>query len=264
MTIRKILFPLTATVAGEAALATALMIANRWNAHLMALHVQVKSGGRAHVARSMFEQAAARQNVPVQEAQTERAYASASFASVTGREEEVVAQQARLADLTVMSHPNVAEDMSSSAALQAVLFDSGRPVMIAPPLAPRSVGDRVCIAWNGTAESAESVLSAIPWMQRANAVRILSAEGYQRSGPSASELLPYLALHGIHAEIVMFRSVRFSAGAGLMRAARLFGCDLLSMGAYSHSRFRQLVLGGVTQHFLENSSLPDFPVMMTR
>jgi len=59
----------------------------------------------------------------------------------------------------------------------------------------------------------------------------------------------------------MFRSVGNSVGAGLLAAARDFGCDLLAMGAYSHSRLRQLILGGVTRHVLEHANLP---VMMNR
>jgi nucleotide-binding universal stress UspA family protein len=105
------------------------------------------------------------------------------------------------------------------------------------------------------------VLAALPWMQRAEAVRILSAEGYQRRGPGAPDLAAYLALHGVQADIVMFRSANGSVGGGLLAAAQEFGCDLLSMGAYSHSRLRQLILGGVTRHVLENANLP---VMMNR
>ena len=92
-------------------------------------------------------------------------------------------------------------------------------------------------------------------------MRILSADGYQRRGPAAPELAAYLALHGVHADIVMFQSLGNSVGGGLLKAARDFDCDLLAMGAYSHSRLRQLSLGGVTRHVLERSSLP---VMMNR
>jgi nucleotide-binding universal stress UspA family protein len=142
-----------------------------------------------------------------------------------------------------------------------VLFDSGRPVLISPQVAPSTIGTRVCLAWNGTAESASSALAALPWMQRAEAVRILSAEGYQRRGPAAPELAAYLALHNVQADIVMFGSSGGSVGAALLAAAQDFGCDLLSMGAYSHSRLRQLILGGVTRHVLERAALP---VMMNR
>ena len=288
MPIRKLLLPLTGTAAGEAALTTALMIARRFTAHVSALHVRVdsrdvaplageglsgamieemmsatekESGDRAHAVRSMFERFVARQEVVVSEPRAGSDHATASFASVTGREEDIVAQQARLADLTIVPHPDAGEDVSSSDALHAVLFDSGRPVLISPQTAPKSIGTRVCLAWNGTAESAASALSALPWMLQADAVRILSAEGYQRRGPGAPDLAAYLALQGVKADIVTFRSVGNSVGAGLLAAATEFGCDLLSMGAYSHSRLRQLILGGVTRHVLEYSNIP---VMMTR
>jgi nucleotide-binding universal stress UspA family protein len=203
----------------------------------------------------------ARQDVAVQEARPGVDHATASFAAVTGREEDIVAQQARLADLTVVPHPDSGEDVSSSDALHAVLFDSGRPVLISPRLTPPNVGTRICLAWNGTAESASSALAALPWMQRAEAVAILSAEGYQRRGPGASDLAAYLSLHDVRPDIVTFKSVSGSVGAGLLAAAADFGCDLLSMGAYSHSRLRQLILGGVTRYVLEHATLP---VMMNR
>jgi nucleotide-binding universal stress UspA family protein len=103
--------------------------------------------------------------------------------------------------------------------------------------------------------------AALPWMQRAEAVRVISADEYQRRGPRAADLADYLALHGIHAELVTFKPIDRDVGAGLLQAARDFGADLLTMGAYSHSRLRQLILGGVTRHVLENS---DLPVMMNR
>jgi nucleotide-binding universal stress UspA family protein len=288
MAVRKVLLPLTGTAAGEAALTTCLMIARSWNAHLLALHVRVdsrdvaplageglsgamieemmsatekESSDRAHAVRSMFDRFVMQHDVILSEARPGAAAATASFASVTGREEDLVAQQARLADVTVVPHPDAGEDVSSSDALHAVLFDSGRPVLISPQVAPQTIGSRICLGWNGTAESASAVLAALPWLQRADAVRILSAEGYQRRGPGAPDLAAYLALHDVHADIVMFQSVGNSVGAGLLAAARDFGCDLLAMGAYSHSRLRQLILGGVTRHVLEHSNLP---VMMNR
>jgi nucleotide-binding universal stress UspA family protein len=288
MAIRKLLLPLTGTAAGEAALSTCLMIARNWNAHVTALHVRVdsrdvaplageglsgamieemmsatekESSERAHAVRSMFDRFVLQHDVLLSEARPGAGCATASFAAVTGREEDLVAQQARLADLTVVPHPDAGEDVSSSDALHAVLFDSGRPVLISPQAAPATIGTRICMGWNGTAESASAVYAALPWLQRAEAVRILSADGYQRRGPAAPDLAAYLSLHDVRADIVMFQSVGNSVGAGLLAAARDFGCDLLAMGAYSHSRLRQLILGGVTRHVLERGNLP---VMMNR
>jgi nucleotide-binding universal stress UspA family protein len=290
MALRKLLLPLTGTAAGEAALATAALVARAWSAHVTALHVRVdsrdvaplageglsgamieemmtaterESGERASAVRALFDRFTAAEGIVVGDpvGHTTPRVATASFASITGREEDLVAQLARLADLTIVPHPEAGEDISSSDALHAVLFDSGRPVLIAPRVAPASIGTRICIGWNGTAESAAAVHAAIPWMQRAQAVRILSADEYQRRGPAAPELAAYLDLHDIRAEIATFRPVDREVGAGLLGAAREFGADLLAMGAYSHSRLRQLILGGVTRHVLEKSAIP---VMMCR
>src|SRR3954447_25606292 len=287
MPIRRLLLPLTGTAAGEAALSTALTVARKWDAHLTALHVRVdsrdvaplageglsgamieemmsatekESSDRSDAVRALFDRFVAKHGVTVAEPHP-GAGATANFASITGREEDLVAQLARLADLTVVPHPEAGDDVSSSDALHAVLFDSGRPVLIAPQFVPNRIGARICIGWNGTAESAAAVQAAIPWMQRAQAVRILFADEYQRRGPGAMEVAGYLALHDIRAEIAQFRPQDREVGRGMLAAAREFGADLLCMGAYSHSRLRQLILGGVTRHVLEHATIP---VMMNR
>ena len=286
MPIRRLLLPLTGTAAGEAALTSALLVARLWNAHLTALHVRIdsrdvaplageglsgamieemmsatekESSERSDAVRSMFQRFVTQHGVTVAEPGTRGA--TANFFGVTGREEDLVAQLARLADLTVVPHPEAGDDVSSSDALHAVLFDSGRPVLIAPQKPPAAIGTRVCVAWNGTAESAAAVQAAIAWMQRAQAVRILYSDEYQRRGPGAPEVASYLALHDIHAETVPFKSIDREVGKGLLAAANEFGADLLAMGAYSHSRIRQLILGGVTRHVLERATIP---VMMNR
>lgn len=291
MPIRKVLLPLTGTAAGESALAAALIVARTWDAHLTALHVlvdsrdvaplggeglsgamieemmsatEVESQQRSVAVRALFDRFMAEHGVTVAEPRPGAGMA-ANFAVVTGREDDLVAQFARLADLTVVPHPDAGlgggSEVSSSDALHAVLFDSGRPVLIAPTLPPPTIGTRVCLAWNGAAESAAGVLAALPWLTRAQAVRVLYAEEYQRRGPPASELAAYLAHHGVRAEVAQFRPLEREVGRGLLAAAREFGADLLAMGAYSHSRLRQLILGGVTRHVLEHATVP---VLMNR
>jgi nucleotide-binding universal stress UspA family protein len=288
MAIRKILLPLSSAAAGQAALGTALVAARIWRAHLAALHVRVdardvaplageglsgamieemmaatekESVERATSVRALFDRAIAEQGISLAEPTAAERAPTAGFMTATGREEELVAQQARLADLTVVAHPEVGGDAASADALHAVLFDSGRPVLLAPESPPSTIGRRICIAWNGTAESASAVSAALPWLQKAEAVRILFSEGYQRRGPSAQELAPYLALHGVSAEVQTFGPLEGVVGAGLLAAAAEFGADLVAMGAYSHSRLRQLILGGVTRHVLEHARLP---VLMNR
>ncbi|WP_372618805.1 universal stress protein [Falsiroseomonas sp.] len=292
MAYRRLLLPLTGTAAGEAALATALMVARVWNAHLHCLHVRVdardvaplageglsgamieemmaaterESGERANRVRQLFERFTTVHGDVTLVADATTAVktpgVSLSFETISGREEDVVAQQSRLFDMAVVPHPEAEEDVSSSDALHAVLFDSGRPVLIAPRVAPATIGTRVVIAWNGSAESAAAVAAALPWLHRAQAVRILYSEDYQRRGPGAEGIQAYLRWHDIEAEAVPFKPATREVGAGLLGAARDFGADLMCQGAYSHSRLRQLILGGVTRHVLENA---DLPVLMCR
>ncbi|MCO6418550.1 universal stress protein [Siccirubricoccus sp. KC 17139] len=292
MAYRRLLLPLTGTAAGEAALATALMVARIWNAHVHCLHVRVdardvaplageglsgamieemmaaterESGERAGRVRALFERFTEHAGGVALANSAETALKhdgpTLSFESIAGREEDVVAQQSRLYDMAVVPHPEAEEDVSSSDALHAVLFDSGRPVLIAPRHVPQTIGTRVCCAWNGSAESAAAVAAALPWLHRAQAVRLLYADEYQRRGPQVEGIRAYLRWHEIEAEPVMFKPQTKDVGAGLLGAARDFNADLLCMGAYSHSRLRQLILGGVTRHVLENS---DMPVLMCR
>jgi nucleotide-binding universal stress UspA family protein len=292
MAYRRLLLPLTGTAAGEAALATALDVARIWSAHLHCLHVRVdardvaplageglsgamieemmaaterESGERAGRVRQLFERFATTHGDLTLASDPNTALkvpgVTISFETIAGREEDVVAQQSRLFDMAVVPHPDANEDVSSSDALHAVLFDSGRPVLIAPRVAPATIGTRIAVAWNGSAESAAAVAASLPWLHRAQAVRILCSDDYQRRGPGAEGIRAYLRWHGIEAEVVPFKPATREVGAGLLGAARDFGADLMCQGAYSHSRLRQLILGGVTRHVLENA---DLPILMCR
>ena len=289
MAYRRILVPLTGTSAGE----SALHVARVWHSHVHCLHVRVdardvaplageglsgamieemmaaterESGDRATRVRALFDRFVAGVDVALANSAEEAvkaadAAATLSFASMPGREEDLVAQRARLYDMAVVPHPDGGDDVSSSDALHAVLFDSGRPILIAPRLPPATIGSRVSVAWNGSAESATALAASLPWLHHAEAVQVLHSPDYQRRGPDVKGVLNYLHWHGIEAEVTEFRPVTREVGAGLLGAARDFRADLLCMGAYSHSRIRQLILGGVTRHVLENAEMP---VLMCR
>jgi nucleotide-binding universal stress UspA family protein len=291
MAYRKLLLPVIGTEAGETALATAFLAARIWKAHVHALHVRIdprdvaplageglsgamieemmsaterESAERARSVQAMFMRYVEEHGIPIvtdPAAAFSAGAVTASFGSVVGREEDVIAQQARLSDFVVLAHPEAGDDVSTSDALHAVLFDSGRPVMVAARVPPDHLGRRICIGWNGTAESAAAVAGGLPWIERAEAVRVLHAEEYQRRGPDVTGLADYLAWHGVQAETRPFRPVNHSVGAGLLAAAKEFQADLLIMGAYSHSRLRQLILGGVTRYVLEHA---DLTLLMSR
>ncbi len=283
MSIRKILLPLASTRAGAAALGTALVLAASWRAHVDVLHVRLDSrdvsplagdglsgamiedimtatenegSERSRSVRALFDVCVAEHGVAVGPAQPGAAAASASFTTLVGRADEMIAQRSRLADLVVVPHGEAGQDLAASEALHAVLFDSRRPVVIAPLAAPASVGRRCCLAWNGTAEASRMVAAMLPLLQRAEAVQVIHSDEYSRPGPPVAELLRYLELHGIHAGTTVFPLVERSVGAGLLTAARAFHADLLGMGAYSKSRLLQMIAGGNTRYVLEHADLP--------
>ena len=280
--------PLCDSPSGEAALRLALELGRRWQAHVLAVIVRVdpstvaplvgeglsgsmiedmmatterESAGQAQVLSTLFNTSVGAAGIRVESEPGAASEPTAALETFTGREEDLLPSLAQLSDLTVL--PHTADDADGMAAdrMHAVLFDSGRPVLIAPAATPASIGQRCCIAWNGSTEGAAALAAMLPWLRAADAVRVLHGAEYQRRFSPAESVLPYLALHGISADLAAFQPVNRDLGAGLLAAAAAFDADLLGMGAYSHSRLRQLILGGVTRHVLENSSLP---VMMNR
>ena len=98
-------------------------------------------------------------------------------------------------------------------------------------------------------------MTALPWLERAGAIRF-SGQKTITAGTIGPGYRQYLAAHYLTVDRAAFQSVNKMAGAELLAAAHEFSCDLLVMGAYSHSRLRQSVLGGVTRHVLEHATVP--------
>ena len=255
MAIRKLLLPLRDLTEAEPGFATATMVCRLWNAHLAVLYVAADKHNETAV-REGFTNLATKNSLVVSEPSAGANKVTTSLSVILGRDPDIVAYHARLADLVVVPHAASTPDAFATDALHAVLFDSGRPVLIAPHIVPGAVGTRICLGWNGSAESASAVQTVLPWLPRAQAIRILWSDAYQRRGPLAPDLEAYLAAHGLTADQAEFKPVNKIVGAGLLAAANEFACDLLVMGAYSQSRMRQRILGGVTRHVLERANLP--------
>ena len=159
----------------------------------------------------------------------------------------------------------VVRDAGATLTLNAALFDSGRPVLVTPPgdqggaSKPFSVGGHVAISWNGSAEAARSVGSAMGLISKADKVTVLTVDSDRTSAARAPELADYLEWHGVVPDTRTFSADSGpSIGEALLAECGTLGVDLLVMGAYTHSRVRQLILGGVTRHVLEQATLPLF------
>jgi nucleotide-binding universal stress UspA family protein len=168
-----------------------------------------------------------------------------------------VSSHARVFDITVLGRPTSGQAEPSMATLEAVLFESGRPILIAPPAPPSTIGDVVGIAWNGSTETARATAFAMPFLRQARRVVVMTAEGGPlHEGPSGEQLARSLRLNGVPAEASLVKGDRRSLGDTFLRASASFGVDLLVKGAYTQSRLRQMIFGGTTSHILAEATLP--------
>ena len=172
---------------------------------------------------------------------------------VTGR--DFLASYARVFDVTVVGRPESVSDGPRMGALEAALFESGRPVLLAPPSGVRKLGENILIAWNGTPEAARTVAFAKPLLLRARHVAVVTVAGGQTSEPSGERLAHYLRLNGISCEA---HDVEPDAerGAAFLAAAARLGSDLVIKGAYTQSRLRQMIFGGATRHIVTEATVP--------
>ena len=175
---------------------------------------------------------------------------------------QIVADRGRCADLIIIGQPSketsyVMPDMT----FEAALVETGRPVLVVPTgHVPRSLGKSVVIAWNGTREAARAAFDALPLLTStaAEGVTIMSVETLTDQMSEirmGSELAKTLARHDLEAEVVRV-PMEDSVGHTLLKQAKALNADLLVMGCYGHTRIREFVFGGATDHVLHNMELP--------
>jgi nucleotide-binding universal stress UspA family protein len=173
-------------------------------------------------------------------------------------DDTAIGSLARIYDVTVVGRPQGPTTGPRMTTLEAVLFESGRPILIAPPTAPRSLGERIVISWNCSTESARTVAYALPLLAQAREVTVLTVEGAVVPGPSGPELVDYLATHAIKARELTVATGGRKPGFKILDEARRLGADLLIKGAYTQSRLRQMIFGGATSHILSHAEMPVF------
>jgi nucleotide-binding universal stress UspA family protein len=207
--------------------------------------------------KALFEDYCRRADLTVVEQPREapRDRPSASWSEATGKQAAVVGVRGRLADVIAVAQPDHRLGIGFNT-LEAALLETGRLVLLCPPLPVSDIGRHVAVAWSGTAEAAAAVGAALPILVAADRVTVLSARTGApfELGPEA--LRDHLASHGVAAEIKAFDAKPIAVAQGLLAAAKDAGADVLLMGAYGHDRRRELVMGGVTKHITDHADLP--------
>lgn len=285
MDYRKLMVVVGSAASSEPAIDTALTVARKFDCHVEALHVRAdprqaipymgegmsgamvddilrvaekEAADRAAKGRALFDEKCRAAGIEIVESAPAPGKVTARWYEVTGREEELVARHGRVADLIVAARQAEGAEMPSTAVLEAALLETGRALLLAPPKPVTEVGGVAAVAWLGSVEAARAVGAALPVLARAKEVHVI-AWGEQDSISSTQELQGYLALHDIESRVTIMEDMGADVGEPLIAECKGVGADLLVMGGYTRSRLRQMILGGTTNHILNNA---DIPVLM--
>lgn len=161
----------------------------------------------------------------------------------------------RAYDLIVLPQPGALPKMPESV-FETALFDSGRPVLVVPPGFSGMVGKRILFAWNGSTESARAISLAMPVLAGAETIEVFSVEGAMVPGPTSAEIAESLKSHGLNVTSQHVKPGAKTAGQTIIERAQALSADLIVKGAYTQSRLRQMIFGGVTRDLILTSPLP--------
>ena len=271
MTLKSILVHVDDTISSARRLRVATEIARHFDADLAGIYFPPMTPGVDDPAQLPPPEIAMRLSQGEMRDRVESALRTAvESARVRGGDMRVVDRnieggiaEMRCADLSVLSQAGADGDRSGferRLAEQAVLAN-GAPVVFVPYApATSSVGERIVIAWDGGREAARAVRDALPFLSSAKRVTVLSFGSRARLGEETSRsqarLAAYLQAHGIESDLRRMVCAADEAGELLLSQLADLGADLLVMGAYGHTRVREIVLGGVTRTILDSMTVP--------
>lgn len=252
----------------------AALVAARSGAHLVGLEViHVPELADADVRRGFGTELLERRRSDLQEDARRLGEEFSRWADGTGLHAEwrvgdgepvkVLSVHARYADAVVLGPPARHTLLSLEAPhfAASVVLAAGRPVLFAPgPGKPATLGAHVVIGWNASRESTRAVTDALPLVggaSRVSVVLVRPKTGARSHGPlPGADVAHYLARHGTSVEVVTIDGDHHDVGLALLDQVSRLGADLLVMGAYGHSRLRELVLGGATETVLQRATVP--------
>ncbi len=179
----------------------------------------------------------------------------ATWSHRIGELETEVALAGRVNDLILIDRPDLFDPFTSRV-FDAAVFASGRAALIVPTNVPSDLLKHVCIAWNGSLEAARCVGQAISLLHEAQRVTIIEVESSRLDASDAADLERYLRYHGIIAYRRQLVRGNLSVAEQILSVANGLNASMLMMGAYTHSRVREFLLGGVTRYMIGHAQIP--------
>lgn len=279
--MKTILVPLEESDVLPSILEAALIVANKFNSYIEGLYEQpgltevvVAGEGlgvtppdlvetfqqqekeRAVRAHELFEAFMKEKGVPLNGGGDPQDHPTAGWVEedVPGR--DLVGNRGRLFDLIIVGRPVRNSATPTMSLLEAALFETGRPILIAPPKPPSGLGKNIVVSWNGSYETPRCISLSMPILREADKVTVLQVEEGMVPGPTAADATIHLRRNGINAEALNVEAGRRTAGEAVLEEAERLNADLLIKGAYTRSRIRQMIFGGITSHILDAAEMP--------
>ncbi len=272
MTYKDILVYADTTKAATARLNYAATMAKAHKAHLTALHVETRpfvpadilNTGMAAQVLQWQRELRRHQSEEVRamvEAASQRNDINIEWRNVIGDIDDSILLHAHYQDLLVLSRDGDPLDLNEpiEPSPSNIVISSGRPIVVLPlDKTIASYGQRVLIAWKSTPEAARAVHDALPILTQAKVVTVMEVNPAQPADQhiAGSDIAQHLARHGVRVNVAPIYADDMDAGNLILTRADDLEADMIVMGAYGHSRLREIVLGGVTRHILENATIP--------
>ena len=291
MSYRKILVPVSGSVNDRSAIQSGFALGRQFGAHVEVLFVRfhparagaygyigadlsgyaaqyvieaaIKAANEAQkMASDSFYKAVDKYGIELKDKPGARSDATTQLKVVQGEFSNEIERESSLCDLIVFGPTSdEADNESVRQGFEAALLSGARPILFVPRAEAESSGQRIAIAYDGSAAAAHAVTAALPFLTCAKSVHSFEITAATGKSEALADLREYLALRGISVVEHVVDPGSKPTGEALALAVQAQHCDLLVLGGYGHSRIREFVFGGVTRHILHHN--PDFAVLMT-
>lgn len=283
MGIKSILVPVDGSKSSFKALDRAFIIAERFGSHIKALHVMLRASDavasgfynvpaklrknvesesdkaaadRAAELQQQFEELCQNRGVPISGKPVKQAGATAIWHQEFGNVDEVLIRHGRASDVIAVPRPKIKKGVVRRSpvgkAIESILLNTGRPVVITPPKCTMGQCERVALGWNGSVECSRALAMTMPWLVEMSQISILISK---KRKSSVKELVEYLSWYGVKADLVLLDGKGKSVGEAMLNVCAEISADFLVVGGFSHARAHELLFGGVTRHLLMHANI---------
>ena len=269
MAIKNILLYLTQDPRNDARIEAAIALAKTHESHITALYVisppEMPAYIMAYIPAEVLDKQAADAAAAAAEFEArfrdlcEREGLSHEWRQQEGNSRTVAGLHARYADIVVIGQTAPADERAegTDGLADELVLSCGRPVLVIPYVGRYAdFGHCVLVAWDGSREATRAVHDALPILEKANKVIVFAVNAASKHHIPGTDICAHLARHGIVAEAHHTVARDIGVGDALLAAVSDFGADVMVMGAYGHSRVRELALGGATRSILETMTVP--------